>query len=91
MKSNVTEKWEKEGTFTQDFIKWAESRDDDWWEDGEGHISIWDVRVMFDFIKEELNAFYHQGVEDGKAEIMKLFSEEREKLLKGFGYKKEIK
>src|SRR5687768_14967079 len=26
------------------FIKWAEARDDDWWEDGNGAVSIWDVR-----------------------------------------------
>lgn len=35
------------------FVKWAEARDDVWWEEGQGHISIWDVRVMLDFVAEE--------------------------------------
>ena len=37
-----------------EFIKWAEARDDDWWEKGEGHFSVWDVRIMLEFFKEIL-------------------------------------
>ena len=36
------------------FIVWAESRDDDWWNDGNGSCNIWDVRIMLDFVKREL-------------------------------------
>ena len=36
------------------FIAWALARDDDWWEEGNGHISIWDFRIMQDFFDEEL-------------------------------------
>lgn len=36
-----------------EFIKWAEARDDDWWEKGEGHISIWDVRVILEFFHSQ--------------------------------------
>lgn len=35
------------------FLKWVESRDDDWWED-EARISIWDFRVMQEFFNEDL-------------------------------------
>lgn len=37
------------------FMEWVKERDDDWWEDGQGHFSIWDVRVMIDFIQHILN------------------------------------
>jgi len=74
MKSNVTEKWEKEFDFM--------SKDP---------IRAYEWSEIKEFIKKCVSSSYHQGVEDGKAEVMKIFSEEREKLLKGFGYKKEIK
>lgn len=38
------------------FLEWAEARDDDWWDNGTGAISIWDFRIMQDFIKEELSS-----------------------------------
>lgn len=54
---------QREETMEERFIKWAEARDDDWWEGGTGHFDIWDARIMFDFIRQELA---QQKVEDKK-------------------------
>ena len=45
--------WEED--IEKRFIKWAEERDDDWWENEQERISIWDFRIMFDFFKEEFS------------------------------------
>lgn len=36
------------------FVTWALARDDDWWQEGHGAVSIWDVRIMLDFMVKEL-------------------------------------
>lgn len=51
------------------FINWALARDDDWWEEGQGHISIWDVRVMLGFFKEENSHLLSQIKERWPKEI----------------------
>ncbi len=48
------EPWEKD--IEKRFIQWAQSRDDDWWENGQGHICIWDFRIMLDFFQQELSS-----------------------------------
>jgi len=66
-----------------EFIKWAEARDDDWWEKGEGHISIWDVRVILEFfrsqqlellekVKEILVKIYTDETDEGYLEDVEL-------------------
>lgn len=56
------------------FITWALARDDDWWEEGQGHISIWDVRVMLDFFKQELQSQRKELVEEIKERFIKRFA-----------------
>lgn len=52
----------------KDFIKWAEDRDDDWWENGNGHFSIWDFRIMADFFLPRIEQAYSLGKEEGVRE-----------------------
>lgn len=42
------------------FIAWTLARDDDWWEEGHGHFSIWDFRIIQEFFKEEITNALNQ-------------------------------
>ena len=64
MNTPLLDEWRK--GVEKRFIVWALSRDDDWWEEGQGHVSIWDIRIMIDFFKEELSFLLHQSYEQGK-------------------------
>src|SRR3989337_3325766 len=55
------------------FIAWALARDDDWWEEGQGHISIWDVRIMLDFFKQEL----HTAKQEVLQEVEEMVQDEK--------------
>lgn len=61
----------------QKFIKWAEARDDDWWENGQGHFSIWDFRIILDFFLPEIS----QERLEAKREIIDAISLEMEREL----------
>ena len=55
-------------TIEERFIKWAEARDDDWWED-QARIDIWDFRIMLDFFKDELAEAEKKGREEAVNEV----------------------
>lgn len=47
------------------FVKWAEARDDDWWGEN-GHVGIWDVRIIIEFfVREVLPSIRSQSEADG--------------------------
>lgn len=53
------------------FLKWVNSRDDDWWED-QARIDIWDFRVMQDFFNEDFTQALSQSKKDVIEEIKKM-------------------
>lgn len=53
------------------FLKWVETRDDDWWED-QARISIWDFRIMQDFFKEEIDSSLAQYKREIREKIKKM-------------------
>lgn len=83
MNSTENMNTQKQATIEERFIKWAEARDDDWWED-QARISIWDFRIMNDFFKEELDSLAqevekmfeeYQGLEPIKDQVLQLIRE----------------
>lgn len=68
-KDKTPEKWEPA------FLKWAESRDDDWWED-QARISIWDARIFYDFFSEYFASQRTQDREEIIKDIEKIKDEE---------------
>jgi hypothetical protein len=59
---------EREKEQEKRFIAWANSRDDDWWEDGQ-RFGIWDFRIMQEFFKEDYRLTLQQTREAVIAEV----------------------